>query len=136
VRPLALLPIALLVAGAGLVAWAVALGEATVGIAVVVPFVTGGSWRFLTGVLLLVGGFLTLPFAWMSSDEEEPPGPAPAAAGAPGPSGGTGGLLLVGPVPIFFGAWRGVSRRARLGAAIAGGLVCVVVLLVALALFR
>ena len=116
-RAASLLPIALIVAGLALVALAVADGGASLALVVVLPVLYGRSLEFVAGVLLFVAGLFALPLAF---------GPvAPAEAGpeedtAPS-SGGSGGLVLIGPVPILWGSWKGVSPRTRVLLAVLGG---------------
>ncbi len=131
-RSWALVPAGLLGAGAVLVAVAALQGGTELAIVVVVPVVYGRSLEFVAGVLLLVAGLFTLPLAFEPGEEPEPPAPGTARPGTPG---GSGGLVLIGPVPIFFGSWKGVSTRTRVIAAILGGVVLVVAILV-LVLFR
>jgi uncharacterized membrane protein len=125
----ALVPAALLGAGVVLVALSLRQGGAQIAIIVVVPVLFGRSLEFAAGVLLLVSGLFCLPLAFEPAEEAE----GPTLPGtAPGPSGGAGGLVLIGPVPIFFGSWRAVSTRTRVIAAIVGGVVLVVAVLVLL----
>lgn len=131
-RAQGLLPIGLLLAGAALVGYAVVQGGATVSLLLIVPVVTGRSVEFLAGVVLLLLGFVLLPLLWPGefATREEPSAVSPAA-----PSEGTsvagGGLLLIGPVPIFFGGWRQIPLSARVAVAVAGALVVVVLVLLA-----
>ncbi len=136
-RATALVPVGLLVAGIALWADALARGNATVYLVVVLPvFVADRSFEPLVGSLLLLAGIFTLPLAFPGSPGEPPPRPAPSAdpggRPAPGPSGGFGGVILLGPIPIVFGSWRPLSRRARWGLALAG---TAIVLGVALVLY-
>ena len=89
---------------------------------------SGGSAEFLLGVVALVAGFLLVPLlSWGDTGIEEPEASEPltSPAAPSSASATTGGLVLVGPVPIFFGSWRNVSTRTRLWVAIAGALVLV-----------
>jgi len=103
------LPLILLAAGAALIVDAVLRGSAHAALIFIVPVLTGGSSEFLVGVLLLFLGLLAFPAVSLSasmwSASEEP------AAGGPTSSGGTGGVVLIGPVPIFFGEWGEMRRR-------------------------
>ncbi len=125
------LPLVLLVGGVGVIADAVARGGASVALVVVLPVIFGASAEFFLGVVLLFCGLVTLPlaFGYTLLAEGVDEGPRPAALPAAPPE--AGGLLLVGPVPIFFGRWGRVSRRARVLAAAAG----TALLLVAVAIF-
>jgi uncharacterized protein (TIGR00304 family) len=110
----AVVPAFLLLAGAIVIADAILRGAAAVSLIVVVPVVSGTSAEFLLGVVLLLVGFLTLPLAFYSVElaslddlrsDRVGHGQAPAAE--------VGGMVLVGPVPIFFGSWKEVPRRTR-----------------------
>jgi uncharacterized protein (TIGR00304 family) len=127
-RLLALGALVAFVAGAALVADAVLRGQASLSLVLVVPVFSGSSVEFLLGVVLLVVGFLLLPLSLWEPSESEPllrpaegPSVPPPSTGAAG-----GGVVLIGPVPIFFGAWKNVSRRVRLLAAVAGAVLLVV----------
>ena len=116
-RAVTLVPVALLAAGAALVALAVAEGGAHVALVVIVPVVFGSSLAFLAGVLLLVAGVFSLPVALDVGEDTEPTEPS---AGRAPTGGGTGGLVLIGPVPIFVGTWRNATTRTRFLVALAG----------------
>lgn len=126
-----IIPGILLVAGAALVLDAIARGGASVALVVVLPVVFGASAEFFLGVALLFLGFVTLPLAFgYTFAAEESEGEAPR--GHPeAPPQEVGGLLLIGPVPIFFGRWATVRRRTRVLAALAGA----VLLVAAVAIF-
>jgi uncharacterized protein (TIGR00304 family) len=132
VRRWAALPFGLLAVGAALVVVALLEGGAQLALVVVVPVVFGGSLEFVLGVLLVVAGLFCLPLAFegdRSSDREEVPPAGPSA------SAGSGGLVLIGPVPIFFGSWKGVATRTRVVVAVIGALVLVAAV-VALVFYR
>ncbi len=130
--PLRLVGPLLLAGGVGLIVYAITTGSASVALWVVVPVVSGGSALFLAGVGLVLLGFLALPFGLGGGDEEPGP-PEPTAARGPAESG-VGGLLLVGPVPIFFGSWKATPRWVRWTLALVAGLALVLLLIVALGL--
>ncbi|HXQ48584.1 MAG TPA: DUF131 domain-containing protein [Thermoplasmata archaeon] len=131
-RPSGWVPVALLVGGGALVVDAVVRGAASVALVAIIPVVSGASIEFLAGVVLLLAGFLTLPLAFLSVDEPLDPATSPEQrAHGMAPTEEVGGLLLVGPVPIFFGSWKNVSGRTKFAAA-AVGAVLLIVLVVAL----
>jgi uncharacterized membrane protein len=118
----------LLVLGALALAVAVAQGSARLFLLLVIPVVTGTGGLFLGGVVLIALGVFFLPLALLSDQPGAPepgtsaPPPPPLAAERPATEGG--GLLLIGPVPIFFGSWRR-NPPIRYRWAVAVGLVLV-----------
>jgi uncharacterized membrane protein len=113
-----------LVAGAAFLVDAVLHGRASLTLVVIVPVLSGGSAEFLLGVVLLVVGLFLLPLAFWEPVESEPlPSGPETPVAAPPSAGGAGGVVLLGPVPIFFGTWKNVSRRVRLLAAVVGAVV-------------
>jgi uncharacterized membrane protein len=138
VRALGLVPLVLLGAGVALIADAVVAGGATVAIVVIVPVLSGSSAEFLLGVALLVGAFFSLPFVLSTEPPEAPALPSTAPPPPSVTSGGptAGGLVLLGPVPIFFGSWRNVSARTRLWIALVGAVVLALFLVGAFFAFR
>jgi uncharacterized membrane protein len=123
-----LVPLVLLAAGVGLLVDAVARGGASVAVVVVVPVVFGASTEFLVGVVLLFFGLVSLPLAlgyvFESSVTEE----LRSSARTEVPPAEVGGLILLGPLPVFFGRWGPGSRRLRVAAAAVGGALLVVFL--------
>jgi uncharacterized membrane protein len=111
---------ALFVLGFGLVALAVARGEVQFYLVAVVPVFTSGSALFGLGILSLLAGFFLLLFGAVASvalpleppavPAPPPPSGSPAAPliseGSPPTGSRGGGLVFLGPIPIFFGAWR------------------------------
>lgn len=120
------IPVALILAGVGVIADSVARGGASVALVVVLPVIFGASAEFFLGVVLLFCGFVTLPFAlgYTFSPEEADEGSPHAHVEVPPQE--VGGLLLIGPIPIFFGRWSHVARRTRILAAVAGAALLVV----------
>lgn len=125
--PLRWLPVVLLGLAAVLLGDALLRGSAHAALVLVVPVLTGSSAEFLVGVLLLIVGFLSLPLlvSGTYADERET-----GSADTEAPR--HGGVVLIGPVPIFFGEWRGMSRRAYLWWAALGSVLFVVLLVAAL----
>jgi uncharacterized protein (TIGR00304 family) len=126
----------LLVAGALVIVAAVRTGAATLTLLVFIPVVSGSSFLLVLGVVLLIGGFVTLPLLWY---EIQPQGSesfevAPAdGARSTSSRGSSGGLVLIGPIPIFFGAWKSSEHRTLYWVAVAVG-VLLTLLAVALVL--
>ena len=131
-------PLGLLLAGAFLVGDAVARGEATVSWVLVVPVVSGASLEFLAGTLLVVVGLFAVPlaFALTSEDELPPPTSPPPSAGPARRATGPSGVVLIGPLPIFFGGWADVPARTRRWAALAGVAAMVALLVAGVLWFR
>jgi uncharacterized protein (TIGR00304 family) len=113
--------ISTLAGGAAVVGIAVASGAARVALVVFVPVIYGSSLLLGVGIALLIAGFLALPFAFAAPPDassvagEEPLLPASAVR--------SGGLVLIGPVPIVWGSWSRMPARTRailaaLGAAV------------------
>lgn len=98
----------LFLAGVALLVEALATGGARLYLLLIIPVVTGTTPLFGLAVACLVGGVLLLPLAFVGQEPPEEPSPArpPAHPILAGEGESSGGLILVGPVPIFFGAWR------------------------------
>jgi uncharacterized membrane protein len=99
----------LLLAGVALLAVSVATGASHLYLVLIFPVLTGSSALFGVGVLCVILGVLLLPLlAWAPEDgPERIPGTGPAPPSSPSRGGvSSGGVLLLGPVPIFFGTWR------------------------------
>ena len=126
-RWLVLAPIASLLAGVGLVLVSVLRGGASVAIVVVVPVISGSSGTFLLGIALLIAGLLSLPLALAYDREENSSLEDSGGSARPRPegAGGSGGFVLVGPVPIVFGSWKGISPRTRRLLALAGAILLI-----------
>jgi len=118
VRPSAVVGAVLLAVGGTLFVLGLLQGGTSFAIVVVVPVFFTRSWELAVGVLLLTLGLFALLYA-----VSEPVAFAPSLPDAGGSGGGSAGLLVIGPVPIFFGSWTRLSVRARWAVTI----LCVVV---------
>lgn len=100
-------PVFLLI-GAALLAESLSTGGARLYLLLVIPVVTGTTPLFGLSVVFLVLGLLFLPFVFAGEESpENPTSPAQSpAASTTTETGSPGGLILIGPVPLFFGAWR------------------------------
>jgi uncharacterized protein (TIGR00304 family) len=133
-RPTTLLAFASFLAGLGLIAYAIGAGSAQLSLLLVFPVVSGSSLPFLLGVLLtflgLVGlmASLSVGARYVPEDAEATEGSAP---GTPAGSGAAGGVVLLGPVPIFFGAAKPFGRRYYLLALFAAVVLFAAVLVLA-----
>jgi uncharacterized protein (TIGR00304 family) len=109
-------------AGIALIVTSVATGGTRVYLVVVIPVLAGASVGFLVGVALLIAGFVGIAFGGAmrmatAPPDEERPESAPEAARAR-----SGGVVLIGPIPIFYGDARQIGDRyywLALGAGIA-----------------
>lgn len=122
-----LLALALAVAGVVLIGASIADGSTQVYLLVIVPVLTGASALFLGGVLCLAlaMGLSVLVVA----DREEPPAARPPDDQGGAPEGSsTGGVLLIGPLPIFFGSASALRDRYFWVAVAAGATLCIALL--------
>jgi uncharacterized membrane protein len=97
---------AALIAGVALLVETLATGAAHLTLVVVVPVFTGSTPLFGLAAVLLVVGLFSLPLLFAGPDETATVSVVSDAPTPPRAGGGTGGLVLLGPVPIFWGAWR------------------------------
>jgi uncharacterized membrane protein len=100
---------AALLLGTGIALLVLAVLERTIGFALVlfVPVFFSSSWELPVGAFLVLSGVFSALFGL--SDE----GPVELADPA-GPSGASaGGVVVIGPVPIFYGSGSRLSRRTR-----------------------
>jgi uncharacterized membrane protein len=116
----------LFVAGGLSIAVAIGDGGAHAALVVAVPVLYGDSPLFLLGVLLLVAGIVSLPWAFDSVTRDRP--------GAV--ESGTGGVVVLGPIPVFWGNAVGASRRLRIALSVAGAVALVVTILALVAWIR
>ncbi|HYA54322.1 MAG TPA: DUF131 domain-containing protein [Thermoplasmata archaeon] len=128
-------------AGAACVALSIAEGGASIALVVVIPVISGSSAAFVVGVALVIAGFVAMLFAasanWPEEPETAPPSTGDTTATSTSQrSGSAGGFVLIGPVPIVFGSWRGISRRDRWLLALVGAAVLIAVLAATLWLWR
>lgn len=123
-------PLVFLGLGVALLVAAVMQGSATLSLVVIVPVLTGDSWLFFAGTLLLVIGiFGSLSLAFPDGVEELDV--RRGASGAP-PRSGTRGVLLIGPLPVFFGD-HGPTTRGGWWAWVAVGTVLTLALTIGVA---
>jgi uncharacterized membrane protein len=122
-----LVALAALLAGFALVGLAVWQGRAELTLVLIVPVVSGSSPEFLAGVLLVILGFFGLVASWWLG--AKPAGLPPAGTSTFDVGSGSGGVILLGPVPLFFGSWKGVSRRTRWILALVGAAILVLFVL-------
>ena len=119
----------LLAIGAVLLGAAVATGGARLYLLLFFPVLTGTSPIFGVSVAVLVIGFFLLPFAFLGSESTGASDTRPPPLPSPPNEGSSGGMVLIGPVPIFFGAWRKNPPMAYRWAVLLGVVLSVVAVL-------
>ena len=130
-RLLRLLPPSLLLAGITLVIASSVQGSARLFLFLIFPVFAGNSLPFLMGVVLLVIGVFSMPLTlgWQSVSKENSSSP-PGEDGPPDPKNSKaswGGIILLGPIPLFVGAWKGHPPISYWVAAALGALLLVLV---------
>ncbi len=112
-RPLRLLGPALFLAGLAVLGLAVARGEATLFVVLVVPVVTATGPLAFVGILLVFAGFFASfvfrPSGVVSASPGEDVPPPGGESGAPS-TRRWGGIAFLGPFPIVFGSDPHMSR--------------------------
>lgn len=113
-----------LIAGLALLAYSGVQGDLSVHLVLVIPVISGSGPAAALGMLLAIGGLFGLFWTGMELQGPGPgpgqgPGrPAPTAAKAAGPeatSGSerrSGGIILLGPIPIAWGSGKDGLRWA------------------------
>lgn len=109
-RPLRLAALASLLAGLALLGYAVVEGEARVGLFLIFPYLVGTGGKAALGMLLLFGAAVM----WAHSATRGTAPPAGELLGGDAPPGearverrsGSGGVVLLGPIPIVWGSDR------------------------------
>lgn len=104
----------ILVAGLVVLALAVARGEASLFLVVVVPVVTGSGPLALVGILLVFAGFFVSFLGWparaaMPATDDLATAGQPAERPVP-PSRRWGGVVFLGPLPLVFGSDPRMTR--------------------------
>jgi uncharacterized membrane protein len=98
--------LAVIAAGVAVAIDAVLRGNASAFLVLIVPVVAGDSAEFFAAVLLTIVGAALLMAGTEGWTSEVEDGPTASRA-----STGGGGVILLGPVPIFWGSWA----RGRAG---------------------
>ncbi len=100
-------PFGLFAAGLAMVAAAVLAGDAEVDLVVIIPVVSGSGPMMLSGVALIVLGFLAGFAALATGGTWEEGRPLPENRNDKDrPQARYGGLVMIGPIPIAFGSDR------------------------------
>ncbi|MCI4347579.1 MAG: DUF131 domain-containing protein [Thermoplasmata archaeon] len=124
-------PFALIVGGI-LLADALLTGAARVYLLLIVPVITGTTALFALAVTLLLVGVLFLPLTFAGANGQHSEPSAHQKRDTLAPQTASGGVIFIGPVPIFFGRWRKhppISYRWALLLGVALVVVVVVLLL-------
>ncbi len=120
-----------LVAGIAVLAYALRTGAARVSLIIVIPVLTGSSGVFLLATGLLIVGILLLPLTVVGGGPEPEDEPLPGTGLPAGPStSSSGGFVLFGPIPVFFGSWRKTPPISYRWAVVVGVVLSLVALLV------
>lgn len=98
--------LACLLSGAALMAYAVATGAARVGFFLIVPFVSGTGLLPLAAMALVFAAFVLFAFGSAKDAAHAPPLDAREHGMGEAPRGRSGGVLLLGPIPIVWGSDR------------------------------
>jgi len=103
-------------AGVLTMALAVARGEASVYMVLIIPVIVGTGPLAFLGVFLVFAGFLLTFLLWPFRFEAEPEGQdirPVSSEGAP-PARRWGGVLFLGPIPVIFGSDPRMTRTMLL----------------------
>lgn len=107
------IPIAMFVAGLGLIVTDVATGEADLSLFIIFPVFSGTTAIFLLGTSLIVSSFILgfVLIAWDSGalDERARAETSRTSDGSQGRSVQYGGVVLLGPIPIAFGSNKKIA---------------------------
>lgn len=113
VRVIQLAGPAVLIAGLVTLALAVARGEASLYLIVVIPAVVGTGPLAFLGILLVFAGFFLTFFLWSVGAPLPAPEPVEAPAFTPPeapPARRWGGVVFLGPIPLVFGSDPQMTR--------------------------
>jgi len=125
---LRILAICMIVAGAALLVYCIAIGEMQVALVLIVPVVFGSSILGILVIGLIIAGvFVAIADSFLSSERESSPDRLPNEDGLTGTAQrkGFGGVVLIGPIPIVFGS----SKRMALLAAVIAVIILVLMVL-------
>jgi uncharacterized protein (TIGR00304 family) len=106
------LPIAMFLAGAFTIAYAVASGKADVSLVVIFPVFSGSSGIFLLGILLIVASFFVGFGLLAMAPAELEEGTASTMSQVSNQTKREtkfGGVVLIGPIPIAFGSDKNLA---------------------------
>jgi uncharacterized protein (TIGR00304 family) len=104
---------AVLIVGLATLALAVARGEASLYLIVVIPAVVGTGPVAFLGILLVFAGFFLTSFLWSIGAPRPAPEPDQVPAVTPPAAPSTrrwGGIVFLGPIPLVFGSDPQMTR--------------------------
>jgi uncharacterized protein (TIGR00304 family) len=102
--------------GIATIALALARGEASVYLVLVIPIIVGTGPLAFLGIFLVFAGFLLTFLLWplRPNLESEGQGVLPVAREGPPPARRWGGVLFLGPIPVIFGSDPRMTRTMLL----------------------
>lgn len=112
-RPMIWIPTIILVSGISCIVAAAVGGEADVRLFLIFPVISGSSWLFLLGTLLIVLSFF-VGFAMIAVGGTGDDQPQPGSVDSRSPATTRketiyGGVVMVGPIPIAFGSSKNMA---------------------------
>jgi uncharacterized protein (TIGR00304 family) len=111
-RPLRILAICMILAGAALLAYCVVIGEMQVALVLIVPVIFGGSILGVLAIGLMIAGvFIFIVDSFLGASPEGMQDGLVDGGHPSSPTGKTefGGAVFIGPIPIIFGSSKKVT---------------------------
>ena len=108
-RPLRILALFVIVTGAALLAYCVAIGEMQVALLLIVPVIFGSSVLGILAIGLIIAGvFIAIADSFLSAERESSPDRLPNEGGLTETPKREelGGMVFIGPIPIVFGSGK------------------------------
>ena len=108
-RPLRILALFVIVTGAALLAYCVAIGEMQVALLLIVPVIFGSSVLGILAIGLIIAGvFIAIADSFLSAERESSPDRLPNEGGLTETPKRKelGGMVFIGPIPIVFGSGK------------------------------
>lgn len=107
------IPTIILVSGISCIVAAAVGGEADVRLFLIFPVISGSSWLFLLGTLLIVlsffVGFAMIAVGGTGDDQPHPGSVDPRSSATTRKETTYGGVVMVGPIPIAFGSSKNMA---------------------------